>query len=365
MRMQIPRTPTTGRCGRTDCNPLHALPVTAFMLICLWSMTTVPLHAASTQVRQASGNAANSTTVVRIVPMEVISGNEVTLSVLLEAQGVENAAGFSFAFDLSYLTYQSALRGSGLPPNAAFVRNENETPNGKLGILIGLDFMETFAPGTYEIARLTFLASDMLTGTTLVSFGDVPIPRSFSTADAQDISDVLYLPGTVTLVSPEEGEPPAEGEPSLEGEAAAEGESEPLSIQLLCGTLEYKNSGLPLTLRVTTHGGQGTITYQWYRIHTDETYTPIADAIDSSLFFPELAPEDAGHYFCRAMDELSIVDSDHIELVVHTQLPPGPMSSMMVAILLCLGAISFLKSNQHLHTHTRCQVIFGKERNTP
>lgn len=365
MRMQILRTPTTGRCGRTDCNPLHVLPVTAFLLICLWGMATIPVHAESTQFRQESGNAAKNTTVVRIVPMEVISGNVVTLSVLLEAQGMENAAGFSFAFDLSYLTYQSALRGSGLPSNATFVRNENETPNGKLGILIGLDFMETFAPGPYEIARLTFLASDMLTGATLVSFGDVPIPRSFSTADAQDISDVLYLPGTVTLVSPEEGEPPAEGEPSLEGEAAAEGESEPLSIQLLCGTLEYKNSGLPLTLRVTTHGGQGTITYQWYRIHTDETYTPLADALDASLFFPELAPEDAGYYFCRAMDDFSTVDSEHIELVVLTQLPPGPMTGMVAAILLCLGTISFLKLNQHPRTLARCHIKFGNQRHTP
>src|SRR5437867_4741073 len=99
------------------------------------------------------------------------------LSVLLEAEGNENALSFSLCFDTNLLTFTSAWRGSDAT-GASWSVNTNQAPGGRLGFVVLLPFGQVFAPGSNAIAEVCFHASPAAsTVTTQVRMCDAPIGR--------------------------------------------------------------------------------------------------------------------------------------------------------------------------------------------
>jgi hypothetical protein len=134
---------------------------------------------------------------VRIVGASGTAGQAVTVPVVLVANGNENAVGFSVDYSPTLLTNAGAVVGSGAP-GASFVVNPNQA--GQIGIGVALPSGTTFAPGTQEVARISFVAAASSTNFNAnLTFGDVPTKRLISDAKANPLP-ANFAGGQVALV---------------------------------------------------------------------------------------------------------------------------------------------------------------------
>src|SRR5437867_11363328 len=106
------------------------------------------------------------------------------LSVLLEADGNENALSFSLCFDTNLLTFTTARRGSDAT-GASWSVNINQASSGKLGFVVLLSFGRVFPPGSNAVVEVCFGAAPTTsTVTTQVRMCDAPIGREILDADS-------------------------------------------------------------------------------------------------------------------------------------------------------------------------------------
>jgi hypothetical protein len=106
-----------------------------------------------------------------------------SLTVEFDAQGDENAAGFSLRYDPRLLAFASAALGADAN-NARLIINSNLAASGRVGIALALPAGERFAAGKRTIATLRFhAAAGGRVAVTAVSFGDWPIKRQVANAD--------------------------------------------------------------------------------------------------------------------------------------------------------------------------------------
>ncbi len=136
--------------------------------------------------------------VVRAMNTSFERGQNGTLVIELDAQGNENALGFSLNFDSSQLRFVSASLGSGAA-NASLNPNSIQADSGRVGIALVLPTGQTFAAGSKQLLVVTFAA---LTGgagaTTTVTIGDQPVGREIVDAAANSLN-ASWLSATVTL----------------------------------------------------------------------------------------------------------------------------------------------------------------------
>ncbi len=99
------------------------------------------------------------------------------VTIVLEAQGNENALGFSLKFNPSVITYQSALAGQDAA-GAALLPNTGMINDGSVGFLLALPTNQAFPAGKREALSVFFLVNANVTvDSTLIEFVDAPIPR--------------------------------------------------------------------------------------------------------------------------------------------------------------------------------------------
>jgi len=127
----------------------------------------------------------------------LLQGQSDSVSVQLEAQGNENALGFSLSFDPAMLSYTGASLGSGAS-GATLNVNASQAGSGRLGFALALPTGSSFAAGTRELMKVTFRASTDTSGASSLSLTDQPVPRDVSDPLANDLS-ATYLNGTVTV----------------------------------------------------------------------------------------------------------------------------------------------------------------------
>lgn len=144
--------------------------------------------------------AAQSATVIRAVDARIGFGKTGSVAIQMDAQGIENAAGFTLVFDPTKLTFGSVVRGAGLPSTAAFNVNSSQAANGRVGIALARSSGEKFAAGTLELAVINFTGAAAL-GTTPITFEDGPVFREVSDASANRVT-TTFTAGTVLLSSP-------------------------------------------------------------------------------------------------------------------------------------------------------------------
>ncbi|MFH0981755.1 MAG: thrombospondin type 3 repeat-containing protein, partial [Planctomycetota bacterium] len=115
--------------------------------------------------------------VVRAVDTTLVSNTDGCVDIELDAQGDENALGFSLSFDTGLLTFTQATLGSGAS-GATLIVNDSQAASGRVGLALALPAGQTFPAGTRNIADVCFHAGTVgSTVTTAVDFGDQPIAR--------------------------------------------------------------------------------------------------------------------------------------------------------------------------------------------
>src|SRR5207344_3508434 len=88
----------------------------------------------------------------------LFQGQTATATVVLEAQGNENAIGLSLGFDPATVAYTSATLGPDVGANATMDINANLATNGHVGIILALPTNVGFSPGTRQVLKVNFQA---------------------------------------------------------------------------------------------------------------------------------------------------------------------------------------------------------------
>jgi hypothetical protein len=128
------------------------------------------------------------------------TGDVVSIAVTLEAQGDENACGFSLAFDPALLQYTGASPGSGATGTTLTI-NDVQAGAGRVGFLLGANVGATIPAGSREMVKVTFRNLGSGPASVQLSPGDQPIPRQVASANAEDLT-TGYVPGAVTIQAP-------------------------------------------------------------------------------------------------------------------------------------------------------------------
>jgi hypothetical protein len=130
-----------------------------------------------------------------------VNGLTVTLPVMLTSLGNESGVGFSLNFDPAALRYAGVSKGSAA---AAATLNTNtlQASAGKVGLVLVLPAGSSFAAGTQEIVRVTFIAQGAVAGKYPVVLGDQPVWRAVSDATAQELPAVYVNNEVVVHASP-------------------------------------------------------------------------------------------------------------------------------------------------------------------
>ena len=131
--------------------------------------------------------------------LTISQGQTNCLSVLLEADGNENALSFSLCFDTNLLTFTAARRGSDAT-GASWSVNTNQASSGRLGFVVLLPFGQVFAPGSNAVVEVCFGAAPTTsTVTTQVRMCDAPIGREILDADSGTLA-TTYADAIVTVL---------------------------------------------------------------------------------------------------------------------------------------------------------------------
>jgi hypothetical protein len=136
----------------------------------------------------------------RPVSLVVLSqnGRTNTVAVHVNAQGDENALGFSLNFDPAQLALTSATLGAGVS-SAVINVNNNQAASGSVGVALALSTGNSLTAGDVECARVTFVSSGFGSYTANLSFADEPILRELADANATtDSASYSGLSFTVT-----------------------------------------------------------------------------------------------------------------------------------------------------------------------
>ena len=84
----------------------------------------------------------------------ILRGEAGSFSIVLEAEGDENAVSFSLQFDPAALQYVSYAKGADVPPSSLIFPNTGAAAEGVFACLIGLQPLETFPQGRLELLRI-------------------------------------------------------------------------------------------------------------------------------------------------------------------------------------------------------------------
>jgi hypothetical protein len=126
------------------------------------------------------------------------------LNVTLNAQGNENAFGFSLIFDPTSWQFVSATAGSDVAEAMVNV-NADRASHGRIGIALSLSAGQTLTAGSREIVRLRFAPISRVANPIAAAFDDHPVTREAADANANPLqlryaSSVREL-RTATIVS--------------------------------------------------------------------------------------------------------------------------------------------------------------------
>ncbi|MBS1791411.1 MAG: NF038122 family metalloprotease [Acidobacteria bacterium] len=150
-------------------------------------------------LQRAQANAAMGARLVRISSGRFESGQQSSVVIELGAEGNENALGFSLNFDPAQLRFVSASVGKDV--NGATLNiNTSQAAAGRLGLALALPAGQTLVAGQRQIIVINFsVPAAGGTTTATISFGDQPVARELSDANANSLP-VTFTSSTVTLM---------------------------------------------------------------------------------------------------------------------------------------------------------------------
>lgn len=135
---------------------------------------------------------------LRVVGANGTRGQQVVVSIELDALGTENALGFSLNFNPNDLTLVSAVAGPDAT-GATFNANTVQATNGRIGVAMAMGAGMTFGSGSKKLATLTFMLPANGVATNIpITFGDQPVKGEVVSVTA-DVLQNTFTPGAVTV----------------------------------------------------------------------------------------------------------------------------------------------------------------------
>jgi hypothetical protein len=204
-----------------NSNPVPAATNASLMLTNV-QMSQAGVYSVTVTNAYGMDTSSNATLTVAFPPASVYvvntsgtAGDVLNVPVVLIANGNENTIGFSLNFSPSLLTCVGVSLGSGTTGgNLQFNTNQQ----GSVGVGIALSSSSTFAPGTQEVAVISFISAVSGHGYSVpLSFGNVPTAGELADAGANRLQ-VNFHNGQATLTrSAIEGDvsPRADGDGSV------------------------------------------------------------------------------------------------------------------------------------------------------
>ncbi len=267
-------TPSTGAGGefqRTDTAPKDTrgdgrLAITDWVQSCRYSAAldpaqsaggpTSPVATAATATPQSRApDASADARTLRVISAAADGDGISWLNITLDAQGNENAIGFSLIFDPTAWRFVSATPG-GDTAEAMINVNPHQAMFGRLGVALSLPAGRTLTIGARELVRLSFApVSRVVVNQIAVAFGDYPVAREAADASADTLQLRYAMSGrelrVATIVS---------GASFNETPLAAESIATAFGIEMASGILAAATFPLPTELagtRVVVRDGAG------------------------------------------------------------------------------------------------------------
>jgi CSLREA domain-containing protein len=138
-------------------------------------------------------------TQVRVVNTFTSPGQQVTVTIMTDAQGGENGFGFTLDYDPSRLSTPVVQLGSGVPAGTTLIPNTMTA--GKVGVVLGLPFGVGLTPGTKELVTIRFNVAIGAVGLVNLTFSDSPVVREVSDINSNVLAS-NFTGGTVTISAP-------------------------------------------------------------------------------------------------------------------------------------------------------------------
>jgi uncharacterized protein (TIGR03437 family) len=183
---------------RPDWNLLKTATWLAFAIIlvgCLFAGQGVGFVSHIATARQTQTSAGPRT--VRFINTTLERGRNGSITVELDAQGDENALGFSLNFNPTQMQFVSATLGGDVA-GATLQLNANQAANGRIGVAVALPTGQSITVGLRNILVLSFAVPANGDPTTAISFGDQPVVREVVDARAAALP-TAFTDGTVTF----------------------------------------------------------------------------------------------------------------------------------------------------------------------
>jgi hypothetical protein len=131
------------------------------------------------------------TTGVSLVSTILPAGQSRTVSIEFDAQGNENALGFSLMFDPTRLQFISAEKSS-VASAATLNVNKREAAKGRVGIALALPTGSTFASGRHQLVVLAFALRSDSSKLPAIGFTDLPIAREAVDVNANQRNAIFH-----------------------------------------------------------------------------------------------------------------------------------------------------------------------------
>jgi uncharacterized protein (TIGR03437 family) len=179
---------------------------------------------------------------VRAVKISSGPGQNSVFNIELDAQGNENALGFSLNFDPSQWRFVSAIAGSDALGATSLI-NDRQAAIGRLGLTLALPTGQVWTAGVRKLVVLTLSpAPGNTANSAVISFGDEPVMRETVNAGAATLP-TIWATSAVVAVSAASFSGP---------ELASEALATAFGSNLATGTEEAKATPLPTMLAGTT-----------------------------------------------------------------------------------------------------------------
>jgi Calx-beta domain-containing protein/IPT/TIG domain-containing protein/uncharacterized protein DUF4214 len=137
---------------------------------------------------------------LRVVGTTFTGGQNNAVKIELDAQGDENALGFSLSFDTSKMSFSSAAVGGGAS-TATLNVNQSQAVNGRIGLALALPAGQSFTAGTRHVVLVTFNVPVNSLGATALAFEDQPVPREMADSAANTLGG-NYSGGIINIQHP-------------------------------------------------------------------------------------------------------------------------------------------------------------------
>jgi N-acetylneuraminic acid mutarotase len=155
------------------------------------NLLMMPSEIAGLSTPPAVASLSNSVLTIHSIALQIGQTNGVLVD--MQAQGSENALGFSVDFDPLLLNFVQAQPDGGAG-SATVLLNTNQVGSGRVGIGLALSPGQTFAAGSNALITLYFTGA--ASGTTSVHFADAPVVREVVDASAHTLNSI-YSNGVV------------------------------------------------------------------------------------------------------------------------------------------------------------------------